>query len=160
MPSQCFLSYAHHDHAGFDRLRIHLTPYAHLYGLKIWHDQRLIAGSYWNIRIQDEITRSQIFVLLTTISYPQTTFYGMNFPRFYNAIGMLARSCYRLSTGSADGADSSATTFRSFRSMIRGKCYLCENGGTLRRRWLLQRNQSPWQSATGSVSCRVHHSPC
>jgi hypothetical protein len=66
MPSQCFLSYAHHDHAGFDRLRIHLTPYAHLYGLKIWHDQRLIAGSYWNIRIQDEITRSQIFVLLTT----------------------------------------------------------------------------------------------
>lgn len=65
-PKQCFLSYAHHDHQGFDRLLANLRPYAHLYGIKLWHDGGITAGSYWDAKIQVEIARSQIFVLLTT----------------------------------------------------------------------------------------------
>lgn len=65
-PTQCFLSYAHHDHEGFDRLLANLKPYVHLYGIRIWHDRGITAGSYWDARIQTEIARSQIFVLLTT----------------------------------------------------------------------------------------------
>lgn len=65
-PKQCFLSYAHHDHQGFDRLVANLRPYAHLHGIKLWHDRAISTGSYWDDEIQAEIGRSQIFVLLTT----------------------------------------------------------------------------------------------
>jgi hypothetical protein len=65
-PTQCFLSYAHHDHQGFDRLLANLKPYAHLYGIKLWHDRGITAGSYWDAKIKAEIARSQIFVLLTS----------------------------------------------------------------------------------------------
>jgi hypothetical protein len=65
-PTQCFLSYAHHDHQGFDCLLVNLKPYAHLYGIKLWHDRGITAGSYWGAKIKAEIARSQIFVLLTS----------------------------------------------------------------------------------------------
>ena len=68
-PEQCFLSYSHTDHAAFDRLRVHLTAMARLHGLRLWHDRRIGAGDYWNHRIQTEIERSQIFVLLTTADF-------------------------------------------------------------------------------------------
>ena len=65
-PTQCFLSYAHDDHRGFDRLVANLKPYAHLHGIGLWHDKGVTAGSYWDAKIKDEIARSQIFILLTT----------------------------------------------------------------------------------------------
>jgi hypothetical protein len=65
-PKQCFLSYAHHDHQGFDRLLANLRPYAHLHGIKLWHDRGITAGSAWDDKIKAEIARSQIFVLLTS----------------------------------------------------------------------------------------------
>jgi hypothetical protein len=65
-PEQCFVSYAHTDQEGFARLCAHLGPVAHLFGFRLWHDVRIKAGDYWNPRIQAEIERSQIFVLLTT----------------------------------------------------------------------------------------------
>lgn len=63
---QCFISYAHEDHEGFDRLLVHLKPVAHLLSLSIWHDKRLKPGDYWHTGIAAEIRRSQIFVMLTT----------------------------------------------------------------------------------------------
>jgi hypothetical protein len=65
-PTQCFLSYAHHDHQGFDRLLAHLHHCAYLFGFRIWHDRRIRPGFYWNNLIRQEISKSQIFVLLTT----------------------------------------------------------------------------------------------
>lgn len=65
-PSQCFVSYAHHDKPGFDRLLVHLTPLTALYGFRIWHDQRINPGFYWNDEILGHLRQSQIFVLLTT----------------------------------------------------------------------------------------------
>jgi hypothetical protein len=66
MPTQCFLSYAHHDHKGFDRLAAHLRHCAYLFGFKIWHDRRIRPGFYWNEIVENEIANSQIFILLTT----------------------------------------------------------------------------------------------
>ena len=65
-PNQCFVSYAHADRQGFERLCVHLTPVAALLGFNLWHDKRIHAGDYWNHRIEAEIARSQIFVLLAT----------------------------------------------------------------------------------------------
>jgi len=65
-PNQCFVSYAHHDHDGFCRLHENLKHCAFLFGLKIWHDRRIKAGFHWNATIQEEIEKSQVFVLLTT----------------------------------------------------------------------------------------------
>lgn len=65
-PDQCFLSYAHHDYKGFVRLRVHMTHLARLYSFKLWHDERIHAGTHWGERIQKEISGSQIFILLAT----------------------------------------------------------------------------------------------
>ncbi len=65
-PDQCFVSYSHADRQGFDRLCVHLAPVAALLGFRLWHDTRINGGDYWNHRIEAEIARSQIFVLLTT----------------------------------------------------------------------------------------------
>lgn len=69
VPQQCFVSYAHKDHAGFERMRAHLSPIAPLFGMTLWHDRRLQAGDYWNHRIESEIGRSNVFVLLATADF-------------------------------------------------------------------------------------------
>lgn len=68
-PQQCFLSYAHDDHKGFDQLLANLKPYAFLHGIDLWHDKGITAGSYWDDKIKHEIARSQIFVLLTSNAF-------------------------------------------------------------------------------------------
>ncbi len=68
-PTQCFLSYAHADAQGFDSLLENLTPYAHIHGIRLWHDRGITPGSDWDDRIRQEIARSQIFVLLTTNAF-------------------------------------------------------------------------------------------
>jgi hypothetical protein len=68
-PSQCFLSYAHADHDGFDRLVENLRPYMHLHKLQLWHDKGIHAGSHWDSKIEAEIAQSQVFVLLVTNAF-------------------------------------------------------------------------------------------
>lgn len=68
-PTQCFLSYAHADHRGFESLVVNLKPYAHMHGIHLWHDKGITAGSNWDAKIKTEIARSQIFVLLTTNAF-------------------------------------------------------------------------------------------
>jgi hypothetical protein len=65
-PRQCFVSYSHADHAAFQRLCVHLGAVARLFSLKVWHDERLTAGDYWNARIENAIAQSDIFVALVT----------------------------------------------------------------------------------------------
>lgn len=64
--TQCFVSYAHADHKGCERLLAHLRPVAHLFGFDLWHDQKLKGGDYWHPGIEAAIAGSQAFVLLTT----------------------------------------------------------------------------------------------
>lgn len=68
-PKRCFLSYSHKDHEGFEQLRAHLAPVAQDFSFFIWHDTRIQAGDYWNQRIQSEIDRAEIFVLLTSADF-------------------------------------------------------------------------------------------
>ena len=68
-PGQCFLSYSHHDHDGFERLLAHVKPLESLYGFTIFHDRRLTAGSHWNDRIKAEVEKSNIYVALVTTDF-------------------------------------------------------------------------------------------
>jgi TIR domain len=65
-PGQCFISYSHHDHGGFERLLAHLTAVAGLYRFKLWHDRRTNAGYVWHRAIVTEIEKSDIFIPLVT----------------------------------------------------------------------------------------------
>lgn len=68
-PQQCFISYAHEDHAVFLRLCVHIKALGHAFGFRIWHDQRITGGTRWNDRIRTEIENSQIFIALVTNDY-------------------------------------------------------------------------------------------
>lgn len=65
-PRQCFLSYAHQDRKGFERLQVHLKASLQLFDVELWNDQRLTGGAPWNDRIRAAIDGSQIFVLMMT----------------------------------------------------------------------------------------------
>ncbi len=68
-PGQCFISYSHHDHEGFEQLLMHMTAVSHLYQFKLWHDRRIKPGYYGNAAIKTEIERSNIFVPLITNAF-------------------------------------------------------------------------------------------
>jgi hypothetical protein len=68
-PRQCFVSYSHHDHDGFERLIVHLTAVSHLYNFKLWYDRRIKPGYYWNDIIKAEIEQSDIFIPLITNAF-------------------------------------------------------------------------------------------
>src|SRR5215203_4111135 len=63
---QCFISYAHHDYSEFGRMEKHLSHIAHAFGITLWSDKRIAAGYYWSAKIEAEIFRSDIVVLLVT----------------------------------------------------------------------------------------------
>jgi hypothetical protein len=69
MPGQCFISYSHRDHRGFEQLLVHLTAVANLYRFKLWHDRRIKPGYYWNATIKAEIEKSDIFIPLITNAF-------------------------------------------------------------------------------------------
>lgn len=68
-PAQCIISYAHHDHAGCERLQVHLTALSRGFGFNIWHDERLDAGYRWHEGILAEIARSDLIVLLVSADF-------------------------------------------------------------------------------------------
>jgi hypothetical protein len=68
-PTQCFISYAHRDHAAFDRLLPHLHAVANIFSFPLWFDRRTTTGAHWSDAIAAEIKKSNIFVLLTTNNF-------------------------------------------------------------------------------------------
>jgi hypothetical protein len=63
---QGFISYAHYDRKAFVRLSAHLAHVALAFDFALWSDERIHAGDYWSKRIEEEIERSEIFVLAVT----------------------------------------------------------------------------------------------
>jgi hypothetical protein len=63
---QCFVSYAHHDHRACDRVSVHMKAVGNAFGFSIWADHKLRAGSVWSTRLDKEIKKSCIFVLIVT----------------------------------------------------------------------------------------------
>jgi hypothetical protein len=70
LPTHCFVSYSHVDHEGFGELCAHLSPVALAFqNMTLLHDRRLRAGDYWNDRIQADIARSQVYILLVSADF-------------------------------------------------------------------------------------------
>ena len=68
-PKRCFISYAHHDYAGFQRLQVHLTALSRVFGFKIWSDERLDAGYRWHDAILAEIAKSDLIIPLVSADF-------------------------------------------------------------------------------------------
>jgi hypothetical protein len=85
-PRQCFISYSHRDHAGFERLLVHLTAVSHLYDFKLWHDRRIKPGYYWSDTVKSEIEQSDIFIPLIT-----NAFFASDYIWYYELPAMRAR---------------------------------------------------------------------
>jgi hypothetical protein len=85
-PGQCFISYAHQDHGGFERLLVHLTAVAKQFKFELSHDRRIKPGFYWNDVIKEKIQRSDIFVPLIT-----NDFFASDYISQHELPAMLAR---------------------------------------------------------------------
>jgi len=63
---QGFISYAHYDYKAFTRAAKHISHVARAFKIDMWSDTRIKAGNYWSPKIQAEIAKSDLFVLLVT----------------------------------------------------------------------------------------------
>lgn len=66
---QAFISYAHDDHRAFVEFRACLKPVARAFNIDVWADKRLRPGHYWNQKIADAITASDIHFLLMSNNF-------------------------------------------------------------------------------------------
>lgn len=63
---QGFVSYAHADHRLYAGFRPHLAAIRRGFGINLWTDHEIRAGTVWDARIESAIKAAQIFVLLIT----------------------------------------------------------------------------------------------
>lgn len=59
-----FLSYAHADQAAFTALAPHLKALKRAFGLHVWTDHEILAGTRWEDRIAEAIAAADVMVLL------------------------------------------------------------------------------------------------
>ena len=59
-----FLSYAHADRAACSALAPHFTALRRAYGLRVWTDHEILAGTLWEERIAAAIAAANVIVLL------------------------------------------------------------------------------------------------
>lgn len=64
-----FLSYAHDDASEFRAFRTHLAALKRGFGLALWTDHRITAGTQWESAIAEAIAKAQVFVLLLSPSF-------------------------------------------------------------------------------------------
>jgi hypothetical protein len=64
-----FLSYSHEDHRLFTGFRPHLAALRRGFGLDIWTDHRIEAGTSWEGRVEAAIKAAQVFVLLISPAF-------------------------------------------------------------------------------------------
>lgn len=61
-----FLSYSHADMAWFQALAPHLKALKRGFGLNVWTDHQILAGTQWEQRIADAIAAADVLVLLVS----------------------------------------------------------------------------------------------
>jgi hypothetical protein len=66
MPKQIFISYSHQDDAWRARLVQALRPLARAEEIDVWDDRRIAAGEVWAERIEEQIERSNVAVMLVS----------------------------------------------------------------------------------------------
>jgi hypothetical protein len=68
-PRQIFVSYAHADCNSMTKSLVFLKHIAKVYGIPIWNDRRLNAGTYWDAAIEKAVLASDVFVLLVSPNF-------------------------------------------------------------------------------------------
>jgi hypothetical protein len=86
MDKQIFLSYSHRDVRWRDRLLTALSPWARRDEIDLWDDREIAAGEDWQERINVQIERSNIAVLLVSAPYLASNFIAeFELPRLVSA---------------------------------------------------------------------------
>jgi hypothetical protein len=71
---QIFVSYSHEDKAWAERLEQALRPLARKDEIDVWSDRRIAAGEPWAERIDEQIERSNVALLLVSAAFLDSDF--------------------------------------------------------------------------------------
>jgi TIR domain len=63
---KAFISYAHNDHAAYEKMRVYLKPIERAYKVEIWADKRIKTGDYWTDKIEQAIKDACIHILMVS----------------------------------------------------------------------------------------------
>src|SRR6185295_8151356 len=73
-----FISYSHHDLEWLTRLQVHLAPLEREYGIEVWDDTRIEAGSIWQESISRSLTSARVAVILVSADFLASRFIALN----------------------------------------------------------------------------------
>jgi hypothetical protein len=73
-----FISYSHRDSEWLRRLQVHLSPLEREYGIEVWDDTRIEAGSYWQESISRALTSARVAVILVSADFLASRFIALN----------------------------------------------------------------------------------
>lgn len=73
-PLRIFISYAHEDMSGRERLEKHLSPLRRAGLIEIWTDAGIRAGQYWNDQIEQHLRASDVIVFLLSADFAASDF--------------------------------------------------------------------------------------
>lgn len=68
-PLKVFISYSHKDRTACEELRSHLTPLEDNQSIKVWVDERTLAGEEWEGPISDNLNAAEIIILLLSPNF-------------------------------------------------------------------------------------------
>jgi TIR domain len=74
MAKQIFISYSHRDQDWLDRLLATLAPLIRRPDIDVWVDTLIATGDQWRTRINGEIERSSVVVLMVSTSFLASQF--------------------------------------------------------------------------------------
>lgn len=68
-PARVFVSYSHKDERQFNELKTHLSLLERLKLIETWYDRRIVAGEDFSEKINDNLDRADIILLLVSVDF-------------------------------------------------------------------------------------------